>query len=139
MNLRAYPHTHHIQHVYPCILRMIYSLCIYHVAPRPNSPSACARLSLRIRIPSYIIRTYVPRANATIMAHGMANSSSLHRQRPRLSMYARERIRQLLSEGSTCVEVVTALRQEGIDTCRQTVWRLERHITVHGTVQPLPG
>ena len=32
-----------------CILRMIYSLCIYHVVPRPNSSSACARPSLRIR------------------------------------------------------------------------------------------
>ena len=32
-----------------------YSLCIYHVAPRPNSSSACARPSLRIRIPSNIM------------------------------------------------------------------------------------
>ena len=60
------------------------------------------------------------------------------RNRPRLTMYARERIRQMLSEGSTCREVATALSQEGIHTCRQTVWRLERHIKAHGSVLPLP-
>ena len=53
----------------------------------------------------------------------------------RLSMYARERIRQLLAEGYTCSQVVT---QEGIRTCRQTVWRLEGHFKVHGTITPLP-
>ena len=36
------------------------------------------------------------------------------------------------------MEVVTALRQEGIDTCHQTVWRLERHIRAHRTINPLP-
>ena len=41
-----------IQHVHPCILR---TMCIYHVAPRPNSSSACARPSLHIRIPSYVM------------------------------------------------------------------------------------
>ena len=46
----------------------------------------------------------------------MGNS---RRQRPRLSMYARERIRQLLAEGYTSCQVVTALTQEGIRT--QTV------------------
>ena len=35
-----------------CIPVYFVSLCIYHVAPRPNSSSACARPSLRIRIPS---------------------------------------------------------------------------------------
>ena len=66
------------------------------------------------------------------------SSTSPRRQRPRLSMYARERARQLMSGGSTCVEVVTALRQEGIYTCRQTVWRLQRHLDTYGTIQPLP-
>ena len=46
----------------------------------------------------------------------------------RLSM---ERIRQLLY---TCSQVVT---QEGIRTCRQTVWCLEGHLKVHGTITPL--
>ena len=59
-------------------------------------------------------------------------------KRPHLTMYARERIRQMLSEGSTCREVATALSREGIHTCHQTVWRLERHIKAHGTVLPLP-
>ena len=59
-------------------------------------------------------------------------------KRPHLSMYARERIRQLLSGGSTCAEVVTALRQDGINTCRQTLWRLERHINAHETLKSLP-
>ena len=47
----------------------------------------------------------------------------------RLSM---ERIRQLLY---TCSQVVM---QEGIRTCRQTVWCLEGHLKVHGTITPLP-
>ena len=54
-----------------------------------------------------------------------------------LLMYARERIRQLLSEGATCMEVVTAVRHEGINTCRQTVWRLEKLINTHGTIVSL--
>ena len=60
------------------------------------------------------------------------------RRRPHLSMYARERIQQLLSAGSTCTEIMTALRLEGIDTCRQTVWWLEKHINAYGTINPLP-
>jgi transposase len=44
----------------------------------------------------------------------------------------------LLAEGYTCSEVVTTLKQEGIHTCRQTVWRLGGHIKVHGTITPLP-
>ena len=57
---------------------------------------------------------------------------------PHLTMYAREHIRQILSEGSTCREVATALSREGIHTCRKTVWRLEWYIKAHGTVLPLP-
>jgi transposase len=53
-------------------------------------------------------------------------------------MYARERVRQMLSEGSSCSEIVTALRLEGISTCRQTIWRLERHIRLYETIAPLP-
>ena len=59
-------------------------------------------------------------------------------QRPRLSTYARQRIRQLLSEGLTCSEIVATLKQEGIYTCRQTVWRLENHIESYGMIAPLP-
>ena len=55
------------------------------------------------------------------------------REGPRLS---RERIRQLLAEGYTCSQVVTALTQEGIRT--QTVWRLEGHFKVQETITPLP-
>ena len=35
----------------------IFTVYIYHVAPRPNSSSACARPSLRIRIPSTVVST----------------------------------------------------------------------------------
>ena len=55
-------------------------------------------------------------------------------RRPRLSMYARERVRQLLSGGYSCSDIVRVLSSEGITTCRQTVWRLERHINFHGTI-----
>ena len=58
--------------------------------------------------------------------------------RPRLSLYARERIRQLLSGGRSYSEIVQILKSEGIVTCRQTVWRLEKHINAHDTIIPLP-
>ena len=35
------------------------------------------------------------------------------------------------------MEVVTALRQEKIYTCRRTVWRLQIHLDAYGTIQPL--
>ena len=35
------------------------------------------------------------------------------------------------------MEAVTAMRHEGINTCRQTVWRLEKHIKMHETIVPL--
>lgn len=54
-----------------------------------------------------------------------------------LSMYARERIRQLTVQRGTDVEIVEALNEEGISTCRQTVWRMRRHIENHGTIRPL--
>jgi hypothetical protein len=59
-------------------------------------------------------------------------------RRPQLSLYARERIRHLLSGGLNSSQVVEALKKEGIDTSRQTVWRLDRHIHTHGTIMPLP-
>ena len=57
--------------------------------------------------------------------------------RPRLSMYARQHIRQLTNEDTSASKIVEALRQEGITTCRQTVWRIQRHIEDHSTVEPL--
>ena len=60
------------------------------------------------------------------------------RRRPPLSTYARERIRQMLSDELSHTEIVSALKLEGICTCRQTVWRLERHIKEHGTIITLP-
>lgn len=50
----------------------------------------------------------------------------------RLPTYARERIQQLSHRGGTVPEVVEALNQERILTCRQTVWRI-----LHGTIRPL--
>ena len=58
-------------------------------------------------------------------------------QRNYLSMYARERIRQLFLQGATIPQVMEVLSNEGIEACRQTVWRLKRHIHVHGAVTPL--
>ena len=57
---------------------------------------------------------------------------------PRLSMYARKRIRQLTRVDATVAEILNALRKEGISTCRQTVWRMQRHIEEHATIEPLP-
>ena len=36
-----------------------------------------------------------------------------------------------------CMEVVTAVRHEGVNACRQTVWRLEKLTNTHGTIVPL--
>lgn len=58
--------------------------------------------------------------------------------RPCLSMYARERIRQLTHEGATVTQVVKTLKREGVITCRQTVWRIKRRIKESGSIEPLP-
>ena len=57
--------------------------------------------------------------------------------RPRLSLYTRERIRLLTEGGATVAEITEVLKQEGIVTCRQTVWRIQQHIRNHGTIKPL--
>lgn len=43
----------------------------------------------------------------------------------------------MLSEELSHAEIVSVLRLEGITTFRQTVWRLEKHISEHGTIAPL--
>ena len=55
--------------------------------------------------------------------------------RPYLSMYARERICNLAKDGLGTTEILLRLRKENIPTCRQTVWRLQRHIAI---IKPLP-
>ena len=57
---------------------------------------------------------------------------------PRLSLYSRERIKVLLRDGASIAEIVDALKKEDIITCRQTVWRLQRHLDAHGSITPLP-
>ena len=57
---------------------------------------------------------------------------------PRLSILARQRAMHLLSEGNTSNRVVTFLCKEGINTRRQTVWRFEKHVRLHGCIEPLP-
>ena len=57
---------------------------------------------------------------------------------PRLSMFTRQRAMNLLSEGNTSTHVATLLRKEGINTTCQTVWRFEKHIRLHGCIEPLP-
>ena len=52
-------------------------------------------------------------------------------------MYARERIRVLLDLGNSISKITETLRLEGIVTCRQTVWRLKRHIDTYGNINPL--
>jgi len=60
------------------------------------------------------------------------------RHRPRLSMYTRERLRRCLLEGRSIAATLRVLDSEGVSTCRQTVWRIRRHIRISGTAQPLP-
>ena len=79
---------------------------------------------------STYVRTYIP-------SHTPAETpeSSLMGPRPRLSMYARECIRQLTREAAAIVE---ELIREGITTCRQTGWRIQHHLENHGVIKPLP-
>lgn len=56
---------------------------------------------------------------------------------PRLSLYARERIRSVMSEGGSVKMTMDALRAEGITPCRQTVWRFWGHYRTHGSISPL--
>ena len=58
--------------------------------------------------------------------------------RPRLSLYSRQRIKILLRDGATIAEIVDALKNEGILTCRQTVWRMKCHLEAHNSIEPLP-
>ena len=58
--------------------------------------------------------------------------------RPRLSLYARERILHLLRARASVAETVDLLKREGIRTCRQTVWRIRRLFEAYSTIKPLP-
>ena len=53
-------------------------------------------------------------------------------------MYARQRAMQLFEKQHNVSEVLIQLREEGITPCRQTLWRLRKHIENHGTFMPLP-
>ena len=55
-----------------------------------------------------------------------------------LSLYARERIKHLLSQDTPISKILSLLQEEGILTCCQTVWRIKQHLMAHGTIQPLP-
>ena len=55
-----------------------------------------------------------------------------------LSLYARERLRALMSEDSTVKHAMTELGKEGIRPCRQTVWRFWVHYRRNKTTKPLP-
>ena len=57
---------------------------------------------------------------------------------PVLSLYARERIRALMSQGLSVSDTVMALEREGINTCRQTVWRFRTHYTTYRSIAPRP-
>ena len=58
--------------------------------------------------------------------------------RPRLSTYSRQRIKVLLENGASTSDIVSALRREGVVTCRQTVWRFQCHMQRHQCIAPLP-
>ena len=56
---------------------------------------------------------------------------------PRLSTYARERTRSLMSQGASVKVTMDALQAVGITPCRQTVWRFWHHYQSHGSISPL--
>ena len=55
----------------------------------------------------------------------------------RLSLYARQRARELMAQGASVKETMECLHKEGIFPCRQTVWRFKRHYDKHGSIEPL--
>lgn len=55
-----------------------------------------------------------------------------------LSLYARERMLALLSSGASIKEVLKELEKEGINPCRQTVWRFWCHYRKYGFLAPRP-
>ena len=74
----------------------------------------------------------------SVVCHEMMTSVAVTRPRSHLSLYARERIRQLTCGTGSTSDIVEALKTEGLLTCRQIVWRIQRHIEIYGTIQPLP-
>ena len=56
---------------------------------------------------------------------------------PHMSMYTRECILQLTCGGATVAGIVEALKEEGIVTCRRTVWWMVQYIENHCTFHAL--
>ena len=52
-------------------------------------------------------------------------------------MYAQERVRIMTKDGFSISKMLQCLQNENISPCRQTVWRLQRHIASHDTIKPL--
>ena len=84
----------------------------------------------------WYVRTYVRTARTRVNQFGghLPTMPPL----PCLSLCARQHAWHLLSKGNTCATVVALLQKEGIVTTRQTVWRLERHVLAHSTIEPRP-
>ena len=55
----------------------------------------------------------------------------------RLSLYARQRAKELMAQGASVKETMGCLHKKGIFSCRQTVWRFKRHYDQHGSIEPL--
>lgn len=55
----------------------------------------------------------------------------------RLSLYARQRAKELMAQGASVKETMGCLHKEGIFPCRQTVWRFKRHYDQYGSIEPL--
>ena len=107
----------HVRFAYCCLLCTVHLLCT-------------------VRVRTYV-HTYSHRGRYSTYEFSMRRRSVMSR-RPRLSMFARQRAMHLLSEGNTSTHVVTLLCKEGINTTRQTVWRFEKHVRLHGCIEPLP-
>ena len=54
-----------------------------------------------------------------------------------LSLYARQRARELMAQGASVKETMESLHKEGIFPCRRTVWQFKRHYDQHGSIEPL--
>ena len=89
----------------------------------------CRRCLVHARQGLYVrVRSCLPHVRMQVPVMG---------PRPRLSLYSRQRIKILLRDGATIAEIV-ALKNEGILTCRQTVWRMKCHLETHNSIEPLP-
>ena len=110
---------------------------------RSHTPTGAVGLgySIAIVVHSYV-RTYdqvctVASQELLAVTVKLATRTYVRTMPRRLSLYARQRARELMAQGASVKETTECLHKEGIFPCHQTVWRFKRHYDKHGSIEPL--